>query len=181
MTTDILTVDKSHSEVTFQVRHLLTKVRGQFDDYEGAIRFDAERPEESSVELRIRAASINTFVADRDQHLRSADFFDVEAHPELLFKSTAIEAKGDGRFLVTGDLTLRGVTREITLPVMFLGMAGDPWGNTRAGFELETAINRKDFGMQWNVALDQGGVLLGDEIKVAINLETIKSQAEAAA
>jgi polyisoprenoid-binding protein YceI len=181
MTTDILTVDKSHSEVTFQVRHLLTKVRGQFDDYEGAIRFDAERPEESSVELRIRAASVNTFVADRDQHLRSADFFDVEAYPELLFKSTAIVAKGDGRFLVTGDLTLRGVTREVTLPVTFLGMAADPWGNTRAGFELETAINRKDFGMQWNVALDQGGVLLGDEVKVAINLETIKAQAEAAA
>lgn len=181
MSTITLTVDKSHSEVTFQVRHLLTKVRGQFDDYEGAIRFDAERPEESSVELRIGAASVNTFVPERDQHLRSADFFDVATHPELTFKSTAIRAEGDGRFLVTGDLTLRGVTRAITLPVTFLGMAGDPWGNTRAGFELETTLNRKDFGIQWNVALDQGGLLLGDEVKVAINLETIKSQAEAAA
>jgi polyisoprenoid-binding protein YceI len=181
MITDTLTVDKTHSEVTFQVRHLLTKVRGQFDDYEGAIRFDAERPEDSSVELRIRVASINTFLAERDQHLRSADFFDAAAHPEVLFKSTAIRTQGAGRFEVTGDLTLRGMTRSVTLPVTFLGMASDPWGNTRAGFELETTLNRKDFGMQWNVALDQGGLLLGDEVKVAINLETIKSRAEAAA
>lgn len=89
--------------------------------------------------------------------------------------------RGEGRFEVTGDLTLRGVTRSINLPVAFLGMAGDPWGNTRAGFELETTLNRKDFGMQWNVALDQGGLLLGDEVKVAINLETIRAKAEAAA
>jgi len=109
--------------------------------------------------------------ADRDQHLRSADFFDVARYPQITFRSTRIAPAGNDTFLITGQLTMRGVTKEITLPVTYAGDVRDPWGNTKAGFSTETTLDRKDFGMVWNAALDQGGVLLGDQVKISINLE----------
>lgn len=166
------TIDTSHSEASFQIRHLVSKVRGGFEDFSGTIQLDRANLERSSVEFTIAAASIDTAVPDRDAHLRGADFFDAEKHPEITFRSTRVVADGKDRYRVTGDLTMRGVTRQITLPVEYTGEVRDPWGNTKAGFETETTLNRKDFGMIWNAALDQGGVVLGDEVKVTINLET---------
>src|SRR6185295_3137577 len=124
-------------------------------------------------------ASIDTNVPDRDKHLRSADFFDVEKFPEITFKSKSIKATGKDAYNVTGTLTMHGVSKEVTLPVTFQGEAKDPWGNTRAGFGTSTTLNRKDYGIVWNKALDAGGALLGDEVKVEINLETVKKKDEA--
>jgi polyisoprenoid-binding protein YceI len=164
------TIDKSHSNVDFNVRHLMALVRGHFADYEGTIVMDAD-PAKSSVEFTIQSKSIDTANEQRDTHLRSADFFEVEKHPTITFKSTAVKKTGDNAYEVTGPLTMRGVTKVIPLPVAFLGEAKDPWGNTKAGFSLSTVLNRKDFGINWNKALDQGGFILGDEVKVQIDLE----------
>ncbi len=178
-TVKVYTLDLTHSEVAFTVRHLVTKVRGRFNDYAATIRMDTANPEASSVEFRVKAASIDTANADRDTHLRSADFFDVEKFPEIVFRSTAIRPstqRGDDGdeevYDVTGNLEMHGVTKEITLPVTYLGTARDPWGNDKAGFETTTKINRKDFDMVWNVALDAGGFILSEDIKIHINLET---------
>lgn len=166
-------VDKSHSEVTFDVRHMMSKVRGRFDDFSGTIVADPAKPAASSVEFTIKSASINTNTPDRDKHLRTADFFDAEKYPEITFKSTSIApTKTKDRYSVTGDLTIHGVTKRVTLPVQFLGAQKDPWGNTKAGFSLETTINRKDYGVNWNKALDNGGVLVGEDVHIEINLET---------
>jgi len=175
------TIDKGHSEVTFQVRHLVTKVRGRFADFEGAVRIDPNAPDRSSVAISIDAASVDTDLADRDTHLKSPDFFDVAKYPRITFVSSRIEPKGGDRYDVTGTFTLRGVSKTITLPVQFLGFAKDPWDNERGGFELETKLDRKDYGMVFNAALDNGGLLLGDEVRIAINLETIRQKADAAA
>lgn len=166
-------IDPQHSEVTFQVRHLVTKVRGRFSTFSGAIQFDAAKPESSSVSLTIDAASIDTSTKDRDAHLRSEDFFFVEKHPTLTFASSAIVARGEGAFDVKGTLTIRGVAKEITLPVAFLGTASDPWGNARIGFEAETTLNRKEFGLMWNAALETGGFLVGDEVKISLAIQAI--------
>jgi polyisoprenoid-binding protein YceI len=178
---EIYAIDKGHSEATFQVRHLVTKVRGRFTDFEGVIRADRERPGMSSVVFSIDAASVDTDVADRDTHLKSPDFFDVAKHPRITFVSSRITPRGGDRYDVTGTLTIRGVAREVTLPVAFLGSARDPWGNERAGFELETKLDRKDYGIIFNAALDNGGLLLGDEVRVTINIEAIRQNAEPAA
>jgi polyisoprenoid-binding protein YceI len=178
---DTWSIDKGHSEVSFQVRHFVTNVRGYFRDFSGSIVADAAKPENSSVEFKIAATSIDTGVADRDKHLRAPDFFDVEKFPEITFKSTSVKVAGKDSFHVTGTLTMRGVSKEITLPVTFGGTAKDPWGNERAGFESSLTLNRKDYGVNWNKALDQGGFVLADEVKVAINLETIKKKPEAPA
>ncbi|HRC84177.1 MAG TPA: YceI family protein [Thermoanaerobaculia bacterium] len=164
-------IDKGHSEVSFQIRHLVGKVRGQFDDYNGKIVMDA-KPEASSVEFTIQAKTVNTFVPDRDNHLRSADFFDVEKFPTITFKSSSIKKTGDNAYAVTGTLTMHGVSKEITLPVTFNGTVKDPWGNTKAGFSAETTLNRKDYGIVWNKTLDAGSLLLGEDVQVIINLET---------
>ena len=164
-------VDKTHSEAIFQVRHLVTKVRGRFTDIGGSIAFDEAAPERSAVTFTIQAASIDTGTPDRDKHLRSGDFFDVEQHPAITFASTAIRAVGGDAFEVTGDLTMRGVTKRITLPVTYLGKARDPWGNEKIGFETETAINRKDYGLTWNAALETGGFLVGDEVKISVSIQ----------
>ncbi len=169
---EIYAIDPGHSEVSFQVRHLVTQVRGKFNDYQGTIDLDPARLESSKVEFRIKAASIDTALPDRDKHLRAEDFFFVEKYPEIVFKSQQIKAAGKDTYEVTGPLTLRGVTKTVTLPVTFLGKVRDPWGNDKAGFALETTINRKDYGIVWNAALDNGGVVLGDDVKIAINLET---------
>jgi polyisoprenoid-binding protein YceI len=169
-------VDKGHSEATFQVRHLVTKVRGHFSDFEGTIEVDRAKPEASAVEFVVKTASLDTAHADRDKHLRSADFFDVEKHPEIRFKSSRIVAKGEDAYEVTGTLTMRGVSKEVTLPVSFLGFVKDPWGNEKAGFETQITLNRKDFGIVWNKSLDSGGWLLGDEAYITVNIEANKKK-----
>ncbi len=166
-------IDKAHSEAVFQVRHLLTKVRGRFTDFGGTVKMSPEAPEESSVEVEIQAKSIDTSQPDRDTHLRSADFFDVDKFPTLTFKSTRVEAKGGDSFQVTGDLTIHGVTRSALVPVTFLGTAKDPWGNERAGFEAELTVNRKDFGLTWNAALETGGFLVGDDVKISVSVQAV--------
>jgi polyisoprenoid-binding protein YceI len=178
---EIYTIDKTHSEAVFQVRHLVTKVRGRFRDFEGTIRVDRQAPEKSSVEFSVDAASVDTDVADRDTHLKSPDFFDVARYPRIEFMSSRIEPRGDDLYDVTGTLTMRGVSKQVTLPVQFLGFASDPWGNDRGGFEIETRLDRKDYGIVFNAALDNGGLLLGDEVRITINLETIKQKNAAVA
>ena len=169
--TRTLALDKAHSEFAFQVRHLMAKVRGRFADFEGTIHEDDVHPEQSSMSLVIRAGSVETNEPKRDQHLRSADFFDVERHPTITFTSTGIVRKGEREFDVTGDLNIRGVTRKVTVPVVHLGVAKDPWGNAKHGFEAETTLNRKEFGLVWNAALETGGFLVGDEVKVSVTIE----------
>jgi polyisoprenoid-binding protein YceI len=170
-------VDKAHSEVGFQVRHLMARVRGSFTDFDGAVTVDAARPEASSVSFMVKTASVSTNEPKRDEHLRSADFFDAAKFPEIRFVSRSFKKAGENRYDVTGDLTLRGVTKQVTLPVTFLGIQKDPWGNEKAGFETAVTLNRKDFGVNWNKALDQGGYILGDEVAVTIALETARSKA----
>lgn len=170
-TTRAYQVDLAHSELLFQVRHLLSKVRGRFADFSGTIDFDAARPERSSVTLTIRAASIDTNQSDRDAHLRSEDFFAVDRFPTLTFASTAISRRADGGYDVAGDLTIRGITKAIVLPVAYLGAAKDPWGNEKLAFEAEIVLNRKDFGLTWNAALETGGFLVGDEVRVSASVQ----------
>lgn len=167
------TIDKAHSEAVFQVRYLVTKVRGRFSDFEGMILYHEAIPELSSVQFTVQAASIDTNEKDRDGHLRSADFFDVEKHPTLTFRSTRILKRSEASFDVGGDLTIHGVTKLITLPVTYLGKAKDPWGNERIGFEADTTLNRKDFGLTWNAALETGGFLVGDDVNVALSIQAI--------
>lgn len=166
-------IDKAHSELVFQVRHLVTRVRGRFTDFDGTVLLDPVTPAKSSVNVSIKAATIDTGTADRDAHLRSDDFFAVDTYPALTFSSTRVTKKSDELFEVTGTLTIRGVAKEVTLPVAFLGAARDPWGNDRLGFETEIAINRKDFGLTWNAALETGGFLVGDEVKISASVQAI--------
>ena len=175
---DTYTVDPAHSEVSFQIRHMVSQVRGRFNDYTGTVNMDPKNLANSSVEFHIKAASIDTNNADRDKHLRTADFFDVEKYPEITFKSDSVKAAGKNKYNVTGTLTMHGVSKKVTLPVTFLGEGKDPWGGTRAGFETTTTLDRKAYGIVWNKAVDNGGVLLGDDVKVEINLETTKGTPE---
>ena len=177
----IYSIDKAHSEVSFQVRHLLTKVRGRFTEFSGTVRIDEQRPENSSVTLAIDASSVDTNTDDRDQHLRSEDFFHVENHPTITFTSSQITKKGQDTYDLTGTLTIRGVSKDITFPVTHLGVAKDPWGNTRAGFEAATNVNRKDFGLQWNAALETGGFLVGDEVQIAVSIQAVAQTMASAA
>jgi len=165
-------IDKAHSEAVFQVRHLITKVRGKFSDFEGTVQFDEANPSASSVNFSIKTASVDTSEGDRDKHLRSADFFSVDEHPTITFKSAKVAGTG-AQFSVTGPLTIRGVSKDVTLPVTYLGGAKDPWGNQRAGFETEVTINRKDFGLNWNAALEAGGFLVGDDVKVSLSIQAV--------
>ena len=166
-------IDKAHSEATFQVRHLLSKVRGRFSEFAGTIQFDEAAPAGSAVEFTIQASSIDTAEADRDKHLRSGDFFDVERFPTLTFKSESVKAHGGGHFDVAGSLTIRGTSKAITIPVTYLGTARDPWGRERAAFEAEVTLNRKDFGLNWNAALETGGFLVGDEVRVSLSVQAV--------
>ena len=177
---DVHDIDASHSEVSFQVRHLVTQVRGNFNDYEGTINLDPANLERSSVDFRIKAASIDTNNAERDKHLRAEDFFHTEKYPEITFKSKGIKKTGKDTYDVACTLTMRGVAKEVTLPVTYLGAVKDPWGNEKAGFATEITLNRKDYGINWNAALDNGGFVLSDEVKVSINLETQKKKDAAA-
>nr|WP_224275760.1 MULTISPECIES: YceI family protein [Nocardioides] len=175
MLTGDYTIDASHSRLGFSARHaMVTTVRGQFGDFDGAAHVDAENPAASSVALTIRAASIATGTADRDGHLTSGDFFDVENHPELTFTSTSVERDGT-EWTITGDLTIKGVTKSVTIPFEETGTAVDPFGNTRVGFEGATTINRKDWDLTWNAALETGGVLVSEKIKLEFDISAIKN------
>jgi polyisoprenoid-binding protein YceI len=174
------TVDKGHSTATFKVRHFTANVVGQFRDFEGAISIDRANPAKSSVEFTIQTKSIDTGSERRDNHLRSADFFDAEKFPTITFKSSSVTPKAKDVYDVTGDLTMRGVTKRVTLPVNFLGFLKHPRGE-KAGFEIETTLNRKDYGINWNRALDEGGFVLSDDVKVSINLEVDKTMPPAPA
>ena len=168
------TVDVAHSEATFQVRHLLSKVRGRFADFGGTLTFDAAQPEAASVSLVIKAASIDTNVADRDAHLRSDDFFSAERFPTITFTSRSVARRSEQVLDVTGDFTIRDITKTITVPVTYLGVATDPWGNQKLAFEGDVTINRKDFGLTWNAALETGGFLVGDEVTISVSLQAAR-------
>lgn len=164
-------IDKVHSEAAFSVRHLITKVRGRFADFSGTIDFNADQPTQSKVHFDIQAESIDTNTPDRDKHLRSDDFFAVAQYPAITFDSTAITPAGGNAYTVAGNLTMRGVTRTIAIPVSFLGSAVDPWGNEKIAFEGDVTINRKDYGLNWNAALETGGFLVGDEVKISLSIQ----------
>jgi polyisoprenoid-binding protein YceI len=179
LSAETYSVDTSHATVLFQIRHFMSQVTGKFKTFDGSIRIDRQNPESSSVTFTIQAASIDTNEEKRDAHLRSPDFFDVATHPSITFVSTEVKPTGDGTYDVTGDLTMRGVTKRVTLPVTVLGEMADPWGHQRIGFEIDTTLNRKDYGVSWNKLLDQGGYLLGDDVKVSINLEAVRQEPQA--
>ncbi len=172
-------IDVGHSAIHFHVRHMvISKVHGRFARWSGALELDLEDLTRSSVEVRIDAASLDTQVADRDAHLRSADFLDVARYPELTFRSKRIERAGTG-YRVVGDLDLHGVVREVTLEAEFAGTGKDPWGNERAGFSAKASLDRRDFGLVWNAALETGGVLVGEKVEIAIEIEAVKQVAAA--
>jgi polyisoprenoid-binding protein YceI len=169
-------IDPIHSHVEFSVRHLMiATVRGRFTEVAGTLTGDDDHLEAAAIVLTVRAASIDTREPQRDAHLRSADFFDAEAHPEIQFRSTRMTKVRDDRFLVHGDLTIRGVTRSIALNVQRGGRARDPFGNERVAYSTAVKINRRDFGLNWNQVLETGGVLVGDEVTVSIDLELIRA------
>lgn len=176
LSADTYTVDSTHSEVSFRIRHFVSQTPGKFSDYAATFELDPKNLESSKVDFVIQAASIDTDDDDRDKHLRSEDFFGVETHPTLSFRSSKIRNVGGDRFEVTGTMSIRGVEKVITVPVEFLGFIKDPWGGERAGFESTFTINRKDYGIEWNKALDAGGVVLGEEVKVTLNLELVKQK-----
>lgn len=170
-------IDPAHSEITFMVRHLMvSNVRGRFERFSGVVNFDEENPQNSSVEVQIEAASINTREPQRDAHLRSPDFLNAEQFPYLTFKSKRIEVLNDSHGRIIGDLTIRDVTREVALDVVFNGTVKSPFGMTTAGFSASAKINRKEWGLVWNIALETGGVLVGEEVNIQIELELIREQ-----
>jgi polyisoprenoid-binding protein YceI len=172
------TIDTAHSEVNFAARHMMiSNVRGGFEKFSGTVDFDEVNPAKTTVSVQIEAASLSTRDAQRDGHLRSADFFDVEKYPTIRFESKRVEVLDERHARLTGDLTIRDVTREVTLEVEYSGMSKSPWGSTNAGFTASTKISRKNWGLNWNVALETGGWLVGDEIKIDLELEIVK-QAE---
>lgn len=167
------TIDQNHSEVGFSIRHFFSKVPGNFGKFQGAIVYDPQKPEVSSVKVEIDPSSINTQNEKRDNHLRSEDFFDVAKFPTLTFVSTKVAASGDNKLKVDGNLTMHGVTKPVTLFVTFLGAGPSMNGEQRSGFEAITKLNRKDFGILWNKTLDQGGTMLGDDVDIHLNVEGV--------
>jgi polyisoprenoid-binding protein YceI len=169
-------LDPVHSSVQFSARHMMvTNVRGQFRDFAVDVDFDPQHPEQGHVRATIQAASIDTGMEQRDQHLRSADFLDVATHPTLAFSSTGISRSGDDRFHIQGDLTIRGETRPVVLDVEYLGVAKNLQGGTSAGFTARTKISRKDWGLTWNVGLESGGWLVSDDVRIEIDLELLSA------
>ncbi|MDX1675684.1 MAG: YceI family protein [Longimicrobiales bacterium] len=188
MTTDTQTqqrtewaIDSSHSQAEFTVKHMMiTKVRGRFSDLDGTIVLDRENPGSSEVRVEIAAASIDTREEDRDNHLRSGDFLNAEEYPALTFESTRVEGlelEEGSEFKVIGDLTIRGTTKEVELDAKFEGRGQDPWGNQRVAFSAETKIDRRDFGLTWNQALETGGVLVGHEVAIHLEAQAIPADA----
>jgi polyisoprenoid-binding protein YceI len=168
-------LDPSHSYVSFSTRHLMvTKVRGRFPVTEGKLEI-SEDPAKSSVEATIDVSAVDSGDPKRDEHLRSPDFFHAEQHPHVTFRSTKVDDHGDGEFTLEGDLTVKDVTRPVTLKGEYLGSQASPWGDTRIGFTAETEVSRKDWGLEWNVVLETGGVLVGDKVKLTIDAEWVKA------
>ena len=168
-------IDASHSSVEFAVKHMMfTTMKGRFSAVEGTILADESNPANSSVQVKIDVNSIDTRDEKRDGHLRSADFFDAATFPQITFTSTNVESQGHNEYVINGNLTIRDVTREIAIPATFHGTGGTPFGTTAAGFSAELTINRKDFGLTWNVALETGGVLVSDNVKISLDIEAVK-------
>ena len=169
------TIDPTHTRLGFVARHaMVTKVRGSFTDFSGSLTLDGTNPAASGAQVTVQMASVDSGTADRDAHLKSPDFFNVEAFPTMTFTSTAVKQDGE-EFVLIGDLTIKDVTRPVEIEVELDGIVTDPWGNTRAGFAGETEISRKDFGLTWNVPLDGGGVLVSDKIKIQLDVSATKS------
>ncbi len=169
-------VDPEHSTIEFRVAHMVvSKTSGRFMDYAGFIDMDAEAGTVKSIEATIKTASVNTNHEKRDAHLRNPDFFDVEKYPTLTYKMKSYKKTAEG-YQAVGELTIRGVAKDITLTGNFNGVAKDPWGNTRAGFQAEGKLNRKDFGMVWSKTLDSGGLVVGDEVSIKLDIECIKAK-----
>lgn len=177
MASEKFNFDLSHSNVGFSVRHLMvSKVHGRFTKWDGSLEFDEQNPAATKVDVTIDVASIDTRDEKRDAHLKSADFFDVEKFKALTFKSTSVAKGGDG-FTMKGDLTIHGVTKPVELEVEYAGRVKDPWGGERVGFAAKTSINRKDFGLTWNVGLEAGGVLVGEKVEISLEIEAMKAKA----
>ncbi|WEG13726.1 YceI family protein [Pullulanibacillus sp. KACC 23026] len=176
MTKQVWNVDLSHSSLEFTVKHMMvSKVRGNFDVYEAKLIADPQDLTTAEIEFKVDIDSINTRNADRDAHLKSADLFEKEKYPYMTFKATNIVKTGDNEYAVTGDLTLKGVTKSVTFDATFEGEGKNPWGQEVAGFTATGKINRSDFGISWNAALETGGVLVGDEVKIAVEIEATKA------
>jgi polyisoprenoid-binding protein YceI len=175
-TQTIWKVDPAHSEILFKVRHMvISTVTGKFEKFDGTVETEGDRLETAKVEFVIDSASVNTGVADRDNHLRSDDFFNAERYPQIRFVSTALKKINDQEYELTGNLTIRDVTRPVQLKVEYGGMVKDPWGSTRAGFVVTGKINRKDFGLKWNMMLETGGAVVSDEVQVQCAVEFVHS------
>ncbi|MEX1184853.1 MAG: YceI family protein [Gemmatimonadota bacterium] len=169
-------IDGSHTDVGFSVRHMmLATVKGYFSGVEGVLELNEADPTRSRVRVKLDAASVTTRNEQRDAHLRSPDFFDVEQYPQLTFESRGIERRADGRYTVTGDLTIRGVTREVVLDAEQEGTGVDPWGKERIGFAASGRVDRREFGLEWNQALEAGGVLVSDEVKIVIEGQAVRT------
>jgi len=168
-------IDAAHSSIGFVARHaMVTKVRGSFETFDGTAHLDFENPENSTAEISIDVASVTTRNEQRDGHLKTNDFFDAENHPTATFRSTGVRKVNDERYDLTGDLTIKGVTQPVTVTFEYSGTAVDPFGNTRVGFEGKTAVNRKDWGLNWNAALEAGGVLVSDKVTLEFDISAIK-------
>lgn len=168
-------LDKSHSSINFSVRHMMiSTARGRFEDFEGTFEVNEADPAQSKIDIQIQTASINTKDAQRDGHLKSPDFFDVEKYPTITFNSKRVEKAGGQNYRLVGDLTIKDVTKEVVLDVEYAGQVKSPWGTTNAGFTAQTKVNRKDWGLTWNVALETGGMLVGEDVTINIELELVK-------
>jgi polyisoprenoid-binding protein YceI len=177
-TTGTWVIDPTHTVIGFNVRHaMVAKVRGRFNEFSGSFTLDGANPSASTAEITIQAASFDTQNDDRDAHVRSADFLDVENFPTLTFTSTSVEVTGANTFVVTGDLTIRGTTKSVPITFELLGTSTDPWGGKRIGFEGEGEIHRKEFGLTWNAALETGGVLVSENVKLSLDVEAVKQEA----
>lgn len=165
-------LDKDHSEIEFSVKHMMiSTVKGQFQDFDITVESDSENLENAKIDVSIKTGSVSTKNEQRDQHLMSGDFFDTAAYPIIKFSSTGIESTGDGEFKLKGDLTIKDITKPVAFDVELGGVAKDPWGNQKAGYTVTGKINRTEFGLTWNTALETGGVLVGDDVKFQANLE----------
>lgn len=177
MTNTKWAIDTAHSSVDFSIRHMMiANVKGSFNNFNAAIEADPTDLTTAKIDFTIETSSVDTRNKDRDAHLVSADFFDVEKYPSLTFRSTSIEKTGDGEYKVTGDLTLHGVTKQETFAVTYEGQGKDPWGNEKVGFSAEGSVNRSDYGLTWNAALETGGVLVGDKVKFNLQIQAAKAE-----
>jgi polyisoprenoid-binding protein YceI len=182
MTTQTWNIDTTHSGVNFSVRHMvIAKVRGRFTRFSGTLTGNTADLTQAKLVADVEADSIDTNMADRDAHLRSPDFFDAASHPKLTFSSTRIERAGEGQYKAYGDLSIRGVTKPVVFDLTVHGQAKDPWGNERVAFQLEGAVERSEFGLRWNQALETGGVLVGERVEIEIEAEAVRAAAAQAA